>query len=92
MGIGSEAKASSHKKGEKKMTIVSVRMRIKDINGTTLSETKEYGMLIGNRTIKIEDRYFHAGRKAGFGKTNCIYERENGQFHKVIIDRIERIA
>ena len=74
------------------MTIVSVRMRIKDIDGTTLSETTEYGLMIDNRTIKIEDRYFHAGRKAGFGKTNSTYERGNGQFHKVIIDRIEKLA
>ena len=74
------------------MTIVNVRMRIKDIDGITLSETTEYGILIDNRTIKIGDRYFHAGRKAGFGKSNYIHERANGQYHKVIIDRIEVIA
>ena len=74
------------------MTIINARMRIKDINGITLSETIEYGVMIDERTIKIGDRYFHAGRKTGFGKTNSLYERANGQFHKVIIDRIEKIA
>lgn len=74
------------------MTIVSVRMRIKDIEGITLFENTEYGVMIDNRTIRIEDRYFRAGRKAGFGKSNSICERANGQFHKVIIDRIEKLA
>ena len=73
-------------------TIVSVRMRIKDINGCTLSETKEYGVMIDSRTIRIDNRYFKAGRKSGFGKSNKIYENTNGEYHEVIIDRIEKIA
>ena len=74
------------------MTIVTVRMTIKDIENVTLSQTTEYGVKLDNRTIRIEDRYFRAGRKSGFGKSAYITERANGQFHKVIIDRIETVA
>lgn len=72
--------------------IVKVRMTIKDVDGIVLSQTTEYGIKLDERTIKIEDRYFKAGRKAGFGKSAYIAERANGQFHKVIIDRIETVA
>lgn len=74
------------------MTIVSVRMTIKDIDNVTLSQTTVYGVKLDNRTIFAEGRYFKAGRKAGFGKSAYIYERKNGQFHKVTIDRIEEVA
>jgi hypothetical protein len=51
-----------------------------------------YGAKLDERTIFVEGRHFKAGRKAGFGKSAYICERENGQFHKVIIDRIEEVA
>lgn len=72
--------------------IVRVRMTIKDINRTTLCQTTEYGLKIGARTIRIGGRYFHAGRRAGFGKSAYIHENENGQYHRVVIDRIETIG
>ena len=71
--------------------IVSLRMRIKDINGVTLTEMNTYGVMQDERTIYSEGRYFKAGRKSGFGKTNKIYESPNGEFHEVIIDRIEEM-
>ena len=72
--------------------IVSLRMTVKDVNGVTLVQMNTYGVQIGETTIRVEDRYFKAGRKAGFGKSAYIYERENGEFHKVIIDRFEKVA
>lgn len=71
--------------------IVELRMTIKDINGVTLAQMNCYGVKLDERTILAEGRYFKAGRKAGFGKSAYIYEN-NGQFHKVIIDRIAEIA
>lgn len=72
--------------------IISARVTIKDIEGTTLCQTTEYGVKLDERTIKIGDRFFRAGRKAGFGKSAYICERANGEFHKVIIDKIEKVA
>lgn len=72
--------------------IVNVRMTVKDVNGITLTQMNCYGAKLDERTILVEGRYFRAGRKAGFGKSAYIYERENGQFHKVIIDKIEEVA
>ena len=72
--------------------IVSLRMTVKDVNGVTLVQMNTYGVQIGETTIRVEARYFKAGRKAGFGKSAYIYERENGEFHKVIIDRFEKVA
>lgn len=72
--------------------IVSVRMTIKDVTGLALLQMNCYGAKLDERTIFVEGRHFKAGRKAGFGKSAYICERENGQFHKVIIDRIEEIA
>lgn len=72
--------------------IISARIRIKNINNITLAEINTYGELVNNNEIRIDGRIFKAGRKTGFGKTSTIYEHANGQFHKVIIDRIEKIA
>ena len=72
--------------------IINARMTIKDINGVTLCQTTVYGVKLDNRTILTEGRCFKAGRKAGFGKVAYIYERENGQYHKVIIDKILKVA
>ena len=72
--------------------IVSLRMTIKDITGLTLCQVNTYGCKIDERTIFSEGRYFKAGRKAGFGKSAYIYERANGEFHKVTIDQIEVAA
>lgn len=72
--------------------IISARMTIRDIDNVILSQTTVYGVKLDNRTILAEGRYFKAGRKEGFGKSAYICERENGQFHKVVIDRIENVA
>lgn len=72
--------------------MVSLRMTVKNINGITLAQINTYGAMLDNRTILTEGRYFKAGRKTGFGKTAYICERANGQWHKVIIDRIEEVA
>jgi hypothetical protein len=72
--------------------IVSMRMTIRDINNVILAQMTVYGAKIGNRTIFAEGRYFRAGRKAGFGKSAYICENTNGQWHKVVIDRIENVA
>ena len=70
--------------------LISLRMTIKDITGVTLCQMNTYGIMDG-RTIIAERRTFRAGRKAGFGKSAYIYERANGDFHKVIIDRMQEV-
>ena len=72
--------------------MVSLRMTIKNINGVILCQMNTYGAQLDTRTILAEGRYFKAGKKAGFGKTCYTFERANGQWHKVIIDRIEEVA
>ena len=69
--------------------LISLRMTIKDVDGVALAQINAYGIKLDSQTILCEGRYFRAGRKSGFGKSAYIYERANGQFHKVIIDRIE---
>ena len=71
--------------------IVSVRMTIKNVDGIKLAEMNCYGTKIDERTIIVEGRYFKSGRKDGFGKAATIYENTNGQFHKVVIDKINEV-
>lgn len=72
--------------------IIRLRMTIKDINNVTLYQGTVYGVQLDTRTIKVEGRYFKAGRKAGFGKSAYIYEFKNGKYHKVVIDKMEEVA
>lgn len=72
--------------------MVSLRMTFKDINGVTLLQMNTYGAMVNARTIISEGRTFHAGRTVGFGKSAYIHERANGDYHKVIIDRITEVA
>lgn len=81
----------------KSRTMVSLTMTIRqegsrkyNAKGITLAKMDTYGVLLPDgRTILAEGRTFHAGRKAGFGKTAYLYESLGGKAVKVTISNIE---
>lgn len=73
--------------------IVRCRIRVKaTYDSVTFCEMTTYGAQINDRTIVADNYTFHAGRKAGFGKSAYIYKVINKTHCKVIIDRIEVVA
>ena len=69
--------------------LMRVRLTVKNLDGTILCQMMTYGVKLDSRTMIVEGRTFHAGRKSGFGKSVCIYEKGNGWCQKVTIDKIE---